>query len=84
MKYSDDEDILDFDQPDQLKRFPSNEDFDRENALIESFGLNKKTCESKDDNIFPESEQLGIVIDSNIQDEFERLSIDNDEEMEDY
>jgi len=83
------DDFMHFEEPECLKRFPSNENFDEDEALLHSFGL--KTNEWIDEeedwdiennlekldftttNLFPESEQLGIAIDSRLQDDLERL-----------
>lgn len=66
----------------KMKRFPSFSDFDKEEALIHSFGLVKKQLSSI--NIVPESEQLGVIIDDEEQNELERLSYESDEGPEEF
>lgn len=69
----------------QLKRYPSNSNFDKECALMESFGLKKNKNKNKlVADAFQESEQLGIIIDSTVQNEMERLSLDLNEASEQY
>ena len=64
-------------RPSFLIRYPSTSNYDKDKALINSFCSNKK-YKSIDDNVFPESEQLGIMIKPDKLDELERLSFDSD------
>jgi hypothetical protein len=73
-----------FERPNELKRFPSNEDFDKDKALLQSFGLhNYKQNKIDEFNIFPESSQLGIILDGSFENELERSGSDSDEIMPD-
>ena len=72
-----------------LNRYPSTSMFDtlsqliifqwdyycKDKALLKCFGVNNQ-AKNKDSNAHPEWEQLGIMINSNINDEMERLSLD--------
>jgi hypothetical protein len=72
------ESSIEYEKPEELKRFPSHESFDQQKALLDSFGLTKMDkapfgCQ------LPESEQLGVVQDIEMQNDLERLSLDSDE-----
>jgi len=81
-----------------LKRFPSNSDFDafvkyklgtftencKPKEWTEYFGQNSISLEVDSDNVFPESEQLGIIINSNHQNEMERFNCDQEQPIDLY
>lgn len=83
-----DEDIIVFQKPDEVKRFPSNEDFNKDNILLDCFTMNKREFEAQENNfeanIFPESGQTWVINDMNVEDELERLSIDYEDNIGDY
>jgi hypothetical protein len=65
--------------PNNLARYPSNEEFDPENALKSSFGLTGPQCSlSLNKSINSESDQLGVMIDGDDQNEMERSSFEQD------
>lgn len=67
----------------ELKRFPSNDNFNKDDALLKTFGV-QETSQNDISDVMPESEQLGVIIDSQVQNELERLSLNQNHNLENF
>ena len=67
--------------PNNLARYPSNEEFDKENALKTSFGLSQSNAKLSQLNqsFNSECDQLGVMVDNQIADEMERISFEQNQ-----
>lgn len=65
--------------PNNMTRYPSNEDFDKDSALKSSFGLfSSQSSFPMNKGFNSESDQLGVMVENSAQNEQERISFEQE------